>query len=179
VIPLDPPDHTRSDDATFLEGVFVESHDRTIHSLDVYVIAAAEQDVEGCKAIARQILQSVAPGKKKPNLAAGERRLFAFSDELEISVKVPMNMVATKQDGPDFLVHRLISLGRLEAGSGSIDIYVGNHPGDTSTRAIRSRDQPTLTTSQCGRPPTHSGCLVIDADAKNLAEFSNSRTGTR
>ncbi len=128
VIPLNAPDHTRSDDATFVEGVFVESDDRTIQSLDVYVNAAAEQDLEGCKAVARQILLSVAPGRKRLNLAAGARRLFAYSEEFEISVTVPQNMVATKQVGPDFLVHRLIVLGRLGADSESIGIYVGNHP---------------------------------------------------
>ena len=65
VIPLNVPDHTRSDDATFVEGLFVESADRTIQSLDVYVNSAAEKDLEGCKALAHQILLSVAPGKKK------------------------------------------------------------------------------------------------------------------
>jgi hypothetical protein len=128
VIPLEPPDHSRSDDATFVDGVFVGSDDRTIQSLDVYVNAAAEKDVQGCRAVAHQILMSVAQGKKRLKLAAGERRLFAYSKDLEISVTVPKNMVTTKQVGPDFLVHRLIVLGRLGADSESIGIYVGNHP---------------------------------------------------
>jgi hypothetical protein len=128
VVPLKPPDHSRSDDATFVEGVFVASDDRTIQSLDVYVNAAAEQDLEGCKAVAHQILMSVAQGKKRLKLSAGERRLFAYSEDLEISVTVPKNIVTTKQDGPDFLVHRLIVLGRLGADSESIGIYAGKHP---------------------------------------------------
>ncbi len=128
VIPLSAPDHTRSDDATFVEGVFVESHDRTIQSLDVYVNSAAEQDLEGCRAVARQILLSVARGEKKLKLTAGERRLSTISKDLEISVTVPKNMTATRKDGPDFLVHRLIAVGRLGADAGSIGIYVGNHP---------------------------------------------------
>jgi len=128
VIPLNAPDHSRSDDATFVEGLLVESADRTIQSLDVYVNTAAEKDLEGCKAVAHRILMSVAPGKKELQLAAGERRLFANSKDLEISITVPKNTVATKQVGPDFLVHRLIVLGRLGADSGSIGIYVGGHP---------------------------------------------------
>ena len=128
VIPLNNPDHTRSDDATFVEGVFVESHDRTIQSLDVYVNAAAEKDLESCKAVARQILLSVAPGKKKLKLAAGERRLLPTQRTWRSPITVPKNMVATKQVGPDFLVHRLIVLGRLGADSGSIGIYVGIVP---------------------------------------------------
>jgi hypothetical protein len=128
VIPLLTPDHTRSDDATFVEGVFVESDDRTIQSLDVYVNAVGEKDLEGCKALARQILLSVAPGEKKLKLTAGERRLSTISKDLEISVTVPKNTTATTQSGPDFLVHRLITVGRLGAHSGSIGIYVGNHP---------------------------------------------------
>jgi hypothetical protein len=95
VIPLNVPDHSRIDDATFVEGVFVESDDRTIQLLDVYVNAAAEKDLEVCKALARQILLSVAPGKKKLQLAAGERRLFAFSKDWEVSVMVPASTVAT------------------------------------------------------------------------------------
>ena len=47
---------------------------------------------------------------------------------MEISITVPKNTVATRQDGPDFLVHRLIVLRRLGANPESIGIYVGNHP---------------------------------------------------
>jgi hypothetical protein len=128
VIPVSDPDRSRSDDATFVEGIFVQSGDRTIQSLDVYVNAAAEKDLEGCKAVAHQILLSVAPGKKKLDLAAGERRLFVYSKDLEISITVPKNTVATKQVGPDFLVHRLIVLGAVGSDSGGILIYVGGHP---------------------------------------------------
>ena len=128
MIPLNAPDHTRSDDATFIEGLIVESADRSIQSLDVYVNAVAERDLEGCKAVAHRILMSVAPGKRKLQLAAGERRLFAYSKDQEISITVSKNTVATRQDGPDLLVHRLIVLGRLGADSGSIGIYVGSHP---------------------------------------------------
>jgi len=128
VIPADEPDHTRSDDATFVEGLFVESADRTIQSLDVYVNPAGENDLKGCKAVARQILLSAAPGKASLPLAAGERRLYAYAKDLEISVTVPKDTVATLQVGPDFLVHRLIALGRLGSNAGSILIYVGDHP---------------------------------------------------
>jgi hypothetical protein len=128
VVPVTDPDHNRSDDSTFVEGLFVQSDDRTIQSLDVLVNAAGEKDLAGCKSVARQILRSVAPGTKKLRLAAGERRLFAFSKDVEISVAVPKNTVATKQDGPDFLVHRLIVLGRLASNSGSILIYLGGAP---------------------------------------------------
>ncbi len=54
VNPLNAPDHTRRDDATFVEGLFVVSADRTIQSLDVYVNATAEKDLEGCKAVAQK-----------------------------------------------------------------------------------------------------------------------------
>ncbi len=91
-----------------------------------------EKDVRewlaGCKAIAHRILLSVAPGKKILPLGAGERRLFADSKRQEIAITVPKNTIATRQDGPDFLVHRLTVLGRLGADSGSIGIYIGNHP---------------------------------------------------
>jgi hypothetical protein len=128
VIHLNPPDHTRSDDATFVEGLFVESADRTIQSLDVYVNVAADKVLKDCQAVAHRILLTVAPGKKKLQLAAGERRLFAYSRDLEISITVPKNVVATRQDGPDFLVHRLIVMGRLGADSGSTGIYLGDNP---------------------------------------------------
>ena len=128
VIPVSDPDRSRSDDATFVEGLFVESGDRTIQSLDVYVNAAAEKDLKQCKAVAHQILLSVAPGKKKLDLVAGERRLSANSADLEIAVRVPKDTVATTQVGADFLVHRLIALGRLGSDSGSILVYVGGAP---------------------------------------------------
>ncbi len=128
LIPLNPPDHTRSNDATFVEGLVVESSDRTIQSLDIYVNSTAEKDLAGCTAIAHRILLSVAPGKKRLPLGAGERRLSADSKRQEISITVPKNTIATRQDGPDFLVHRLTVVGQLGADSGSIGIYIGNHP---------------------------------------------------
>ena len=128
VTPVDNPDHSRSNDATFIEGIFVESADQTIQSLDVYVNAAGEKDLEGCKRVAREILSSVAPGKKKLQLAAGQRRLFAYSKDVEISIIVPENTAAMTQVGDDFLVHRLIVLGRLGGDSASIGVYVGEHP---------------------------------------------------
>ena len=129
VTPMNDPDHSRGKDATFVDGIFVESADRTIQSLDVFVNAAAEKDLKGCKTIARQILLSVERGKRKLQLAAGERRLFAYSEDLEISMVVPKDTVSTMQAGPDFLVHRLTALGRLGSDAGSMLIYIGGHPG--------------------------------------------------
>jgi hypothetical protein len=140
VIPLNLPDHGRSDDATFIEGIYVKSGDQTIQSLDVYVNAAAEKDLEGCKAVARRILLSVAPGKKRLRLAAGERRL-AFSKDLEIAITVPKDTAVTRQVGPDFLVQRLIVLGRLGADAGRMGIYLGAHP---DFQAGASRGQGTI-----------------------------------
>ncbi len=128
VIPLNDPDRTRSDDATFVEGIFIQSKDRTIQSLGIYVNAPAEKDLKGCKDMAHQILMSAAPGKKNLDLTTGERRLYVYSKDLEVSVTVPKNTAATKQVGVDFLVHRLIILGPLGAAEGSILIYVGGHP---------------------------------------------------
>jgi hypothetical protein len=127
VMPLNFPDHGRSDDATFIEGIYVKSGDQTIQSLDVYVNAAAEKDPEDCKAVAHRILLSVAPGRKRLRLAAGERRL-AFSKDLEIAIIVPKDTAVTRQVGPDFVVHRLIVLGRLGADGGCMGIYLGAHP---------------------------------------------------
>jgi hypothetical protein len=128
VTPASDPDHSRSDDATFVEGLFVMSDGRTIQSLDVYVNAAAEKHMAACRALAHRILLSVATGKRKLEMRAGERRLSAFSKKVEISVLVDANTVATTQAGPDFLVHRLIALGPLGADSGTVGIYVGHHP---------------------------------------------------
>ena len=50
VIPTAPPDRSRSDDAVFVEGVFVASTDRTIQSVDVYANPAAAKDLAGCSA---------------------------------------------------------------------------------------------------------------------------------
>src|SRR5262249_37412175 len=85
-------------------------------------------DLKACKTLGHQILLSVAPGKKKLDLTAGERRLFAYSQDVEISVMVPRNTVAATQVGPDFLAHRLIGLGPLGSDAASILIYVGGHP---------------------------------------------------
>jgi hypothetical protein len=122
------PDRRRSDDAAFIAGLFVASADGTVQTLDVYVNPAAAADPAGCAAIAEKVLSSVAPGPKPLRLAAGERRLDAFSDEVEIAVTVPEGTAATKQAGPDFLVHRLIALGPLGGEQSSVGIYLGDHP---------------------------------------------------
>jgi hypothetical protein len=131
ITPVTDPDHSRNKDATFVEGMIVASDDHTIQSLDVYVNKAAEKDMGACKALAREILLSVVQGKKKLQCEAGQRRLSAFSKDLEISANVDKNTVATTQEGPDFLVHRLVVLGKLGADSDSVGIYVGNHPHAT------------------------------------------------
>jgi hypothetical protein len=131
VTPVTDPDHSRNKDATFVEGILVASGDHTVQSFDVYVNKAAEKDMKACKALAREILLSVAPGTKKLQCEAGKRRLSAFSKDQEISVAVDKNTVVTTQMGPDFLIHRLVVLGKLGAGSDSIGIYVGNHPHAT------------------------------------------------
>ncbi len=127
VIPIDEPDRTRSNDATFVEGIFLQSAQRTIQSLDVYINSPAEKDLARCKLLAHEILLSVVQGKRIRNLTAGERRL-GFSKDQDISVKLPKNAMITKQLGPDFVVHHLTLLGSLGAESGSVLIYVGLHP---------------------------------------------------
>jgi hypothetical protein len=128
VTPVHDPDRSRSNDATFVEGIFVQSDDRTIQSLDVYVNRAAEKNLKDCRMLAHRILTSVAPGGKKLQLEAGERRLFAYSRDLEISIVVDKDTAVTTQKGPDFLVHRIVVLGQLGTDSDGIGVYVGNHP---------------------------------------------------
>ncbi|MGO8690550.1 MAG: hypothetical protein ACLQLG_13085 [Thermoguttaceae bacterium] len=124
ITPLAGLDHSFG----FVEGICVESTDRTIQTLDVYVNGVAAKDPQGCRALAHEILSSVAPGKRKLQLAAGQRRLYAYSKELEISITVDQNTVAETQDGPDFLVHRLFTIGRLGTDPDTIGVYLGNAP---------------------------------------------------
>lgn len=129
VTPANPPDRTRSDDAIFLDGLFVASADHTVQTIDVYANpAAAAHDLAGCTAMARRILDSTTAGPSRLSLEAGEWRLPAYSSENEIAVTVPKNMVATVQRGPDFLVHHLIPLERLGIESGAVGIYLGAAP---------------------------------------------------
>ncbi len=128
VIPVNEPDHSRSSDSAFVEGIFIQSADRTVQSFDIFINLAAENDLKRYKGVAHDILLSIVSGKRKPDLTPGERRLFAFSKELEIAVSVGKNMLVTRQDGSDFLVHRIVALGQLGTPSGSVLIYVGHHP---------------------------------------------------
>lgn len=128
VIPQQDPDHTRSDDSAFLEGIFVESGDRTVQSVDLYINAAGEKNLNAWKTVAHEVLLSVAQGKKALQLAAGERRLRGLSDDWDLAVNVPKNFVATLQVGPDFFVHRLMAVGPFGSESESILIYMGDHP---------------------------------------------------
>ena len=108
--PHNAPDHSRSDDATFVEGtcVKIRRSNNSVARMSTSM-PAGERPGGVCRTIGHRILLSVAPGKKRLRLAAGERRL-AFSNDLEISIMVPRNTAVTKQVGPDFLVQCLIVL---------------------------------------------------------------------
>lgn len=128
VTPMRDPDHTRSVDATFVAGAFVMSADRSIQSFDLYTNAAGEKNLVALRSVFREIVLSVAPGKKTLNLEAGERRLFVYSKDTQVLMKVPGNTVLTRRNGPDFLVYNLTEMGSLGTPAGNMLIYAGGHP---------------------------------------------------
>ena len=128
VTPLSP-DYSRLHDHAFIEGLVVETPDRTIRTIDVYANRTAARDPEACRSLAHKILVTVALGPKTLQLGAGVRRLeFSEEEGLYISMTVPQGVATTREMNIDFLIYRVIVLGPLGSDSGRLGMYIGNHP---------------------------------------------------
>jgi hypothetical protein len=142
--------------AIFVRGAFIALPDQTVQSVYVYVNREAAHDFAGCSAAAQRILATLAPGSRKLLTRPGERWLGTLSPGKVVSVSVPQNTVATRQVGPDFLLERLIILGRLGAEVESIGLYFGRHP---SFKAGEKASDGTLFGKKVAWQPLRRGGL--------------------
>jgi hypothetical protein len=121
-----PPTHDLKREAILVLAAVIAHPDKTVQFAAFYVNPKGAADIPGATKLARTILNTLAPGKRRLELAAGSRKLKAFEQTLE--VQVPKGVVHRVQQGPDFLVHRLTQVVALNDDNGALGIYIGGHP---------------------------------------------------
>ena len=126
VYALAPLSHDLKREAIVVLSAVIGHPDGTVQFMAFYVNPKGAVDIPGVTKLARAILGTLGPGKRRLDLKAGSRKLPAFEKSLE--VQVPENVSHSVQQGPDFLVHRLSPVAALGDDRGSLGIYVGGHP---------------------------------------------------
>ena len=118
-----PPAPKGSEDANLLLSVWIESADHTAQLVEFYVNPDGAKDAAAWTALARRIATTLAPGKRKLDLAAGARKLG------DLTLAVPAGWSLATQAGPDFTVYHLRALGTLGGdGPSTCGVYVGDFP---------------------------------------------------
>ena len=87
-------------------------------------------DVADCGARAEEMIASLAAGERTLDVHGGERILGA--SPTPVRVRLPRGWMAFREDGPDFVVHRMIEVGALGAEAASVGLYLGAYPAGLS-----------------------------------------------
>lgn len=115
--------------AVLIDSAFLSLADGTVLSIGVYVNQPAFADLSGVQALATGIFGSIQGGTRVLDRQAGPRTLG------ELTMTVPIDVVVSRQAGPDFTVYLLRKLRRLGgAPPGTIGVYVGDHPAYIHSR---------------------------------------------
>jgi len=122
VVEVVPPESPASGDAIPVLTAFVAQPDRTVQALHFYANKAAARDLEGCRSLAHKMAATLAPGKRRLEVAGGERVLGP------VAVTLPAGYHLATQRGPDFVVYHLQKLLPLGAAPSAVGVYVGGHP---------------------------------------------------
>jgi len=115
-------------EAVFFMGVMVASADRTVQYLVFYLNPAGARDLKGGLKLARAITASLEPGKRKLKTDGGQRTMSGLDSSYRLTARLPRGYILTKQDGPDFVVHHIRRITRLNMAGANLSIYLGGHP---------------------------------------------------
>lgn len=129
-----PPGGVLVDDA------WVCTPEGTLVFAAVFVTPNVDDAPTSCRAFARRILTSLAPGSRTLDLAA---RTVSLEEGLRIDL--PARHVITRDAGPDFSVYRVRRVIPFRAPEEVLGIYIGSHPsfdpeGTQSTARLLGQD---------------------------------------
>ena len=143
-----PPATKGDGDANLVLSVWVASPDHTAQLVEFYVNPDGAKDSAQWLALAQKIAKTITAGKRKLDLGAGERKLGS------LAIKVPQGWSVATQEGPDFVVYHLRSLGTLGgAGPQTCGVYVGGYPSfqykqaDVDPKAVKASPGKLLGTT--------------------------------
>jgi hypothetical protein len=118
-----PPPGKGDQDANLVLSVWIASPDHTAQLVEFYVNPDGAKDTAQWLALARKIAKTLTAGKRTLDIAAGERKLGS------LAIKVPAGWSLATQQGPDFTVYHLRSLGTLGGtGPSTCGVYLGGFP---------------------------------------------------
>ncbi len=103
--------------------LYVVSPDDTVQLVAFYVSPEVAAEGRGCARLARRIAETLRPGERRIDASGGEHVL-----EGTIGLTLPPGYVVLPQPGPDFAVYRVYPLVPLDEPTGSLGIYLGQHP---------------------------------------------------
>jgi hypothetical protein len=101
---------------------WVNGPDGTVVSIAVVADEGLAPTASMCRAVARRILTSVAPGTARLDLAGGERELDGYRIEL------PARHVLAAEPGVDFQVYRVFPVTPLDQPTAQLGLYLGQFP---------------------------------------------------
>jgi hypothetical protein len=107
--------------------------DDTVQATHVFINPAGlAEGSTGCLSLATRLLHTLTPGKRRLDLAAGDRALGKA-----LTVRVPQGFTVLEQPGPDFDVYFVLGVRELAPQSPQLVIYSGYHPDYESDKAAR------------------------------------------
>jgi hypothetical protein len=137
---LEPSTPPPADRPVFVLGVVVAHPDGTLQELDFFILPEMIGDLASYTERARAIARTVASGARRLAAPGGDARLGA-----DLVVALPRGYLVATQPGPDFEVHRIRKLTRIDAPASFLGIYVGGHP---SLQHRQSADEGPLPSTQ-------------------------------
>jgi hypothetical protein len=158
------------DEANLMYIAFVASADHSAQMIAFYVNRFGVADLAGFRALAQEMVKSIAAGKRLLSVAARDHKFRgAGSDKLVISA--PAGFASSTQDGPDFSVYHLRQVADLGTIAPSCGIYLGGYPSYQHEQAgidsakVENVPGRLLGTSATWRSWKNGSMLTIEAMA--------------
>ncbi|MGA1870954.1 MAG: hypothetical protein ACMUJM_20650 [bacterium] len=123
-----PESFNTSDEAIFIQGLYIVNFDETVQWLAVYVNPYLFKNINKSKKLSNRIINSVKKGCNELDVREGKKKLSIYNDKNELLIEFPKGYVHTVQEGPDFLVHRIREITDFGSTGNIVGIYVGGHP---------------------------------------------------
>lgn len=157
-LPTAKPERTNG--TAFLLLGYAVHPDGTVQYLQIGTFPEQLTDVEGCRALALRVAETLVPGKRALESKAGERAV-AFLDK-KFTATVPEGWVVSTQPGPDFAVVRVRELSQFPEPPPELGIALTGHPPRLDTGNAKSTQSGKL----LGRPATWHVGEVPNTDGK-------------
>lgn len=122
--------------------LLVAHPDGTLLEITFYLNPPAASNRGAWMAIGGHMVKSLVPGERRLERKARTVTLCSDRSPEALQIDLAKNFVVSVDLGADFVVHRFEQVGPLDADTGTVGIYLGNHP---AYHVSRTRPQPPVT----------------------------------